>query len=36
MTNREDDLEGLKETLAQHFAHSSVQAIGCVGLFTAS
>jgi SAM-dependent methyltransferase len=36
MTNMEDDLEGLKATLGQHFAHSSVQAIGCVGLFVAS
>ena len=36
MTNMEDDLEGLKTTLAQHFAYSSVQVIGCVGLFMAS
>jgi len=36
MTNLEDDLGGLKATLAQHFARSSVQVIGCVGLFVAS
>jgi SAM-dependent methyltransferase len=35
MTNMEDDLEGLKAALARHFEHSSVQVIGCVGLFVA-
>lgn len=35
MTNMEDDLEGLKAILAQHFADSIVQVIGCVGLFVA-
>jgi hypothetical protein len=35
MTNMEDDLEGLKGILVQHFVHSIVQAIGCVGLFVA-
>lgn len=36
MTNMEDDLEGLKATLGQYFAHSFVKTIGCVGLFVAS
>jgi SAM-dependent methyltransferase len=35
MTNMEDDLEGLKGILVQHFVHSIVQVIGCVGLFVA-
>jgi len=35
MTNMEDDLEGLKAILAQHFADSIVQVKGCVGLFVA-
>lgn len=35
MTNMEDDVEGLKAILAQHFADSIVQVIGCVALFVA-
>ena len=35
MTNKEDDLEGLKHNLEKHFPESSVEAIGCVALFWA-
>lgn len=35
MTNKEDDLEGLKQILSQHFSGSSVEVIGCDALFWA-
>jgi SAM-dependent methyltransferase len=34
-TNREDDLEGLKQNLAESFSESSVKVVGCVALFWA-
>jgi ubiquinone/menaquinone biosynthesis C-methylase UbiE len=35
MTNKQDDLEGLEQNLAQHFSDSSVKAIGSMALFRA-
>jgi SAM-dependent methyltransferase len=35
LTNRQDDLEGLKQNLAECFSESSVKAVGCVALFWA-
>jgi SAM-dependent methyltransferase len=35
MTNWEDDLEGLKRSLEEHFPESHVKAIGCEALFWA-
>lgn len=32
-TNTADDLDGLHEVLAQHFAESRIEVIGCVALF---
>lgn len=34
-TNRQDDLEGLKQNLAECFTESSVKVVGCVALFWA-
>jgi len=34
-TNRQDDLEGLKQNLAECFTESSVKVVGCVALFSA-
>ena len=34
-TNKQDDLEGLKENLADSFPKSSVKVVGCVALFSA-
>ncbi len=33
MTNKQDDVEGLKQNLALHFAESDVKVIGCGALF---
>jgi len=33
MTNKQDDIEGLKHNLALHFAESDVEIIGCGALF---
>lgn len=33
MTNKQDDVEGLKQNLALHFAESDVEVIGCGALF---
>jgi SAM-dependent methyltransferase len=35
LTNRHDDLEGLKRNLAECFSESSVKVVGCVALFWA-
>lgn len=35
VTNGEDDLEGLKGNLEQHFSESFVKVIGCEALFWA-
>jgi len=35
LTNRQDDLEGLKQNLAECFSESSVKVVGCVALFWA-
>jgi hypothetical protein len=35
LTNRQDDLEGLKQNLAECFPQSSVKVVGCVALFWA-
>ena len=35
LTNRQDDLEGLKQNLAECFSESSVKVVGCVALFSA-
>jgi hypothetical protein len=35
LTNRQDDLEGLKKNLAECFPESSVKVVGCVALFSA-
>ena len=35
MSNRQDDLEGLKQNLAECFPASSVKVVGCVALFSA-
>ncbi len=35
LTNRQDDLEGLKHNLAECFPESSVKVVGCVALFWA-
>jgi SAM-dependent methyltransferase len=35
LTNKEDDLEGLKRNLTECFPESSVEVIGCVALFSA-
>jgi len=35
LTNRQDDLEGLKRNLAECFPESSVKVVGCVAFFTA-
>jgi SAM-dependent methyltransferase len=35
LTNRQDDLEGLKQNLAECFPESSVKVVGCVALFWA-
>ena len=36
MTNMEDDVEGLRRALEQHFSQSSVEVIGCEALFWAT
>jgi SAM-dependent methyltransferase len=33
-TNRDDDLDGLRDELARRFAEISVEVVGCVALFT--
>ncbi len=33
MTNKQDDVDGLKQTLARHFAESDIEVIGCGALF---
>ena len=33
-TNDNDDLDGLRDELAQRFAEISLQVVGCVALFT--
>jgi len=33
MTNEQDDVEGLKQNLARHFAESDIKIIGCGALF---
>jgi len=35
MSNKQDDLEGLKQNLAECFPESSVKVVGCVALFSA-
>lgn len=35
LTNKQDDLEGLKQNLEQHFSESSVKVIGSIALFWA-
>jgi ubiquinone/menaquinone biosynthesis C-methylase UbiE len=35
LTNKEDDLDGLKRNLAECFPESSVRVVGCVALFSA-
>ena len=35
MTNKQDDLEGLKRNLSGEFSESSVEVIGCMALFRA-
>ena len=35
MTNKQDDLEGLKRNLTECFPESSVKVVGCVALFSA-
>jgi uncharacterized membrane-anchored protein YhcB (DUF1043 family) len=35
MTNMQDDLDGLKKNLEQHFSESSVKIIGSMALFWA-
>lgn len=35
MTNREDDPQGLKHSLEQHFAENHVEVVGCEALFWA-
>jgi SAM-dependent methyltransferase len=35
MTNKQDDLDGLKRNLAECFSESSVKVVGCVALFSA-
>lgn len=33
-TNTEDDLDGLRASLAEHFSEVAVETVGCVALFT--
>jgi hypothetical protein len=33
-TNRDDDLDGLREELVRRFAEVSLRVVGCVALFT--
>jgi hypothetical protein len=33
-TNRDDDLDGLRDELAQRFAGISLRVVGCIALFT--
>jgi ubiquinone/menaquinone biosynthesis C-methylase UbiE len=33
MTNKQDDVEGLKQNLTRHFAESGIEIIGCGALF---
>lgn len=33
MTNKQDDVEGLKQSLARHFTESNVEIVGCGALF---
>jgi SAM-dependent methyltransferase len=35
MSNKQDDLEGLKQNLAETFSENSVKVVGCVALFSA-
>lgn len=35
LTNKQDDLEGLKQNLAECFPESSVKVVGCIALFWA-
>jgi ubiquinone/menaquinone biosynthesis C-methylase UbiE len=35
MTNKQDDLDGMKRNLAECFSESSVKVVGCVALFSA-
>jgi len=35
MANKQDDLEGLKQSLGRNFSVSEVNAVGCVALFWA-
>ena len=35
LTNKQDDLDGLKQNLAECFPESSVKVVGCVALFSA-
>ena len=35
MSNKQDDLEGLKLNLAESFSENSVKVVGCVALFSA-
>jgi SAM-dependent methyltransferase len=35
LTNKQDDLEGLKQNLAECFPESSVKVVGCIALFSA-
>ena len=35
MSNKQDDLEGLKQNLTECFPESSVKVVGCVALFSA-
>ncbi len=35
LTNKQDDLEGLKQNLTECFSESSVKLVGCVALFSA-
>jgi len=35
LTNKQDDMEGLKQNLAECFPESSVKVVGCIALFSA-